>query len=598
MIKRYIAFITIACGLGLLACNDEGLTGSGQGNLDGIPAVEAGRYVVDYSLESGEFSRVDGDMDNETTVQQSPVRSLTYLLYEYSGTDESDNKVYTLVKRREIRDISENTQWPLIRENMTWNQREDLKDTLDRSSEYKVVFVANAAASLHNGEEVLIHASLDMETPEEGEEPQEPLLDFTDAYLKMPLEPFTDDNLFYVVSHDFSVENLTENTDYVSLPLTLKRVVARTELTCAAVPQETELKERLQNSLYGKLVGTGTDDEEEWTVWNQVKNNLNPLFAEDVYGKYETYTITVSNGDGTETTEPCGEKLRELLGGRTLLEAVVKALEGPISLQLYKGLVIDPLMLDYQNPFPLQYNWKAAHAVKVTFESRTDKVGLDGKFAVSGTETAPVSMSVPVQEDGTVNLTTFCTAEAVSEEGETLDNVQVIKSLAFYSEQVAETESMPVFTITCQEQYPLKLDLAANQKISLELDPAVQIFPKEGWYPTDDNLDDMDKKYVEVSVTVDLERILDLEVIFADMQPPTSTGDTSTEEDNPIQEGGTGTNYYKDFNTQINSVIEKEGLGTLNGFKITVKIPNTFNPETYTCVPGWRQVENTPSNNE
>lgn len=82
------------------------------------------------------------------------------------------------------------------------------------------------------------------------------------------------------------------------------------------------------------------------------------------------------------------------------------------------------------------------------------------------------------------------------------------------------------------------------------------------------------------------------------MQPPTSTGDTSTEEDNPIQEGGTGTNYYEEFKKHINAVIEEAGLGSLNEFKITVKIPNTFNPETYTCVPGWRQVENTPSNNE
>lgn len=82
------------------------------------------------------------------------------------------------------------------------------------------------------------------------------------------------------------------------------------------------------------------------------------------------------------------------------------------------------------------------------------------------------------------------------------------------------------------------------------------------------------------------------------MQPPTSTGDTSTEEDNPIQEGGTGTNYYEEFKKHINAVIEDAGLGSLNGFMITVNIPNTSNPETYTCIPGWRQVVNTPSGNE
>lgn len=598
MRKRYRAFIAVACGVGLLACNDEGLTGSGQGDWDGIPAVEGGRYVVDYTLGNGILSRVDEEGDGET-VQSSPVRSLTYLLYENTGTDESGNKVYMLMKRREIRDISENTKWPLKRDNMTWNQREDLKDTLDRSNEYKVVFVANSAASLHDGEEVLI-TSQKVETPEEDEESQETLSDFTDAYLKMPQTAFTDDNLFYVVCRDFSVEDLTENTDYVSLSLTLERVVARTELTCAAAPDKTELTTRLQNSLYKELEeGTGTSTDAEWTIGKQVKNNLTPLLEEDVYEDYEKYTITVSNGDGIETTESCGDKLRELLQGLTLPEEDVEKLKKEIIPQLYRGLVIDPLMLDYQNPFLLQYNWKSVNTVKVNFESRTNKVGLDGKYYIPVEEEKAGQLTVPVKEDGTVHLTTFGTAKVTSTEGEVMSE-QVIHSLEFYPEQVAETEPKSVFTITCQDQYPLKLDLAANQRISLELDPAVQILPENGWYPTDKN----PGEYVDVSVTVNLEEILGLEAIFADMQPPTSIGDISSEGDNLTQGDETGNStdtsngYYENFKEQINSVIKTEGLGDINNFKITVKIPDTSKPETYTCVPGWRQVVDTPSGNE
>lgn len=590
MKKRYIIFMAVACGLGLLSCSDEELAGSGWTEPEDVPAIGSGRCVVDYTLGGvGAYSRAEGEADGETQQPLSPVRSLTYLLYEGSGTDASD-RIYTLVKRREIRDISEKTQWPMTRENMTWNQREDLKDTLDRASVYKVVFVANADAKLHNNEQVLFNASLDVETPE-GEESQELLLGFTDAYLKMPQAAFTDDNLFYVASRDFSLEGT--DTDYVDQSLTLERVVARTELTCVDVPDDAGLQGRLENFFFAKLVGTGEESDAEWTVGKQVMSNIAPLLKKDLYGDYENYTITVLGDDGMEKDVACGVKLRELLQGAAVSEATVEALKENIISQLYGGLIVDLLTLDYQNTFLLQYNWKAAHAVKVTFESRTDKVGLDGKFSMSGTETAPVSMDVPVQEDGTVNLTTFCTAEAVSEEGETPDKVeQVITSLAFYPEQVAGTEPMPVFTIACQMDYPLKLDLAANNRICLTLDPAVQILPKEGWYPatTGKNLDET--KYVEVSAIVNLEQILNLRDVFGDMQPPASDGSTT--------EGGnvTGTGSYDGFVNKINGVIKDAGLGSLTDFNVTVKIPNTFNSDTYTCIPGWKQAVNTSSNNE
>lgn len=586
MKKQYMLFMPAAFCLTLLACTDENLTGNGMTNPDEQPIGETGKFVVDYTLDAdAPASRAHGsETDSPETSSSSPIRSLTYLLYEKNGTDAA---VYTLVKRREIRDITEETQWPMTRENMTWNQREDLKDTLDRASVYKVVFVANAAASLHKGEEVLINASLDVETPE-GEEPQEPLLSFTDAYLKMPPEAFTDDNLFYVASQDFSFEGT--DTDYVDQSLTLERVVARTELTCVDVPDDAGLQGRLENFFFAKLEGTGEESDAEWTVGKQVMSNIAPLLEEN-YGDYENYTITVLGDDETETDVPCGVKLRELLKGETVSEAAVAALKENIISQLYRGLVVDPLTLDYQNAFLLQYNWKVAHAVKVTFESRTDKVGLDGKFSMSGTETAPVSMDVPVQEDGTVNLTTFCTAEAVSEEGETPDKVeQVITSLAFYPEQVAGTEPMPVFTIACQMDYPLKLDLAANNRICLTLDPAVQILPKEGWYPATTGENPDVTKYVEVSATVSLEDILELENVFGGMKPPASDGS--------VTEGGDVNDSYTGFVNKINEVIGAAGLGSLTEFNVTVKIPNTFNSDTYTCVPGWKQAVNTSSNNE
>lgn len=560
MKKQYMLFMPVAFCLTLLACTDENLTGNGMTNPDEQPTGETGKVVVDYTLDAdAPASRADGsETDSPETSSSSPIRSLTYLLYEKTGTDEADNAVYTLVKRREIRDITEKTQWPMTRENMTWNQREDLKDTLDRASVYKVVFVANAAASLHNEEQVLFNASLDVETPE-GEEPQEPLLSFTDAYLKMPQEAFTDDNLFYVTTADFES---SESADYVNQSLNLKRVVARTELSCIAnVPGSEAVKERLETYFYPQIKGSEVSPA-EGTIMNQINSALEPLLKESEYGVYEQYIIQ----PGSDIT--CGKKFRELVKGANV----------PIEKKLHDAIFYK--LIELYNTVSSQYSWKDASEVKITFSSCTDKVGLDRTYR-QAEETDPITWTVPV-ENGRINLTTFGT-------GGTGDASvkQEITSLAFYS-QSTEGAAGELFTVTSQDAYPLLLNLAANQRISLELDPAVQILPKEGWYPTDENLDAT--KYVEVSATVNLEEILDLKNVFRDMQPPASDGSTT--------EGGDVTDSYVGFVGQINTVIGKAKLGSLTAFNVTVKIPDTSNPETYTCIPGWRQVVNTPSGNE
>lgn len=567
MKKQYMLFMPAAFCLTLLACTDENLTGNGMTNPDEQPTGETGKVVVDYTLDADEpASRADGSETNSPeTSSSSPIRSLTYLLYEKTGTDEVDNAVYTLVKRREIRDITEETQWPMTRENMTWNQREDLKDTLDRASVYKVVFVANADASLHKGKQVLFNASLDVETPE-GEEPQEPLLSFTDAYLKMPQEAFTDDNLFYVTTADFKS---SVDADYVNQSLNLERVVARTELACIAnVPGDKAVKARLETYFYPQIKGDEVSPA-EGTIMKQISDNyiasVNSLLAEgqNLCGEYADYIIPAPEGEESVT---CRDKLEDLLKS---LQNRPQEFEPAVQVEVLKQLTENLMPTENDNSsFSKQYAWENASEVRITFSSCTDKVGLDGTYR-KAEETDPITWTVPV-ENGRINLTTFGTDGT----GDTSVK-QKITSLAFYSQSTEGAEGELLFAVTCQDEHPLMLDLDANQRISLELDPAVQILPKVGWYPANT---------VDVTATVDLEKILKLSTEFEAMQP--------------AQGGDAGTKYYENFKKQINTVIKEAGLGSLNEFKITVNIPNTSNPETYTCVPGWREVVNTPSGNE
>ena len=131
MKHTYTSLCTAAL-LMLAACtNDptEDLLSSNDTRPDALPE---GTFVVDY-LPSADLPATRGLGEDEV------ILSLDYLLYTSTG-----DSPYTLTKHKKISDISADTHWPLTRENMTWTQRQELKDTLSTDSKYKVVFVANA----------------------------------------------------------------------------------------------------------------------------------------------------------------------------------------------------------------------------------------------------------------------------------------------------------------------------------------------------------------------------------------------------------------------------------------------------------------------
>ena len=132
--KTLYPTLCTAALLMLAACTQdpvEDLVSSGNTQSGDLPE---GTFIVDY-LPSADLPATRGLGEGEA------ILSLDYLLYEES----TDGKTYTLKKRTPISDISADTHWPLTRENMTWQQRQELKDTLSTDSKYKVVFVANAA---------------------------------------------------------------------------------------------------------------------------------------------------------------------------------------------------------------------------------------------------------------------------------------------------------------------------------------------------------------------------------------------------------------------------------------------------------------------
>ena len=214
--KRYINKIiaggVISCLL-LGACEQE--------RFDMAPSttLPEGQVIVDYAASEG--------MGTKAITDKQPkgvrINSLTYLLYNETGT---------LEKRREIPGLKEDgEEWPLARENMTWEQREALKDTLMLGTSYQVVFIANIDSAICGWKD----AAGELASPLKKAET------FAEAYLQMPAQPFNDRNMFYLFSTELNTDLLAadRNTPY-SCPVMLQRVVTRQDFFGERLPEWIE----------------------------------------------------------------------------------------------------------------------------------------------------------------------------------------------------------------------------------------------------------------------------------------------------------------------------------------------------------------------
>lgn len=224
-----------AAGLLLVvcACSKEDLNTTSDGEKGGaVVALPEGTFVVDYSVSDGETSRAGKEGRPNTSIS-----SLLYLLYDSEGQ---------LVKEREIPGIGTDTKWPLTRENMSWEQREALKDTLNVEMTYTAVFLANTDAELFKDASGKAEQVFFYKTVTEGadETSETTYANLQDVYLKLPSVPFNDKNMFYISKHTLSAKNADGTTvEYdrdtpYNCPVTLKRLVSRMDMNGITITEE------------------------------------------------------------------------------------------------------------------------------------------------------------------------------------------------------------------------------------------------------------------------------------------------------------------------------------------------------------------------
>lgn len=214
--QRIGAIALLAGCLAFAACEDEAWNG-------GQRPVGGETFVVDYAVSCG----ADTKAIHDNLGKNERISSLTYLLY---GSDS------LLLQEREIPDISEDTEWPLTRENMTWKQREALKDTLETGVSYVVAFVANVTAGTDGAGWT--------ESPLKEEE------DLRKANLELPPGgAFADGTMFYLFTKKLSTDEYVGQVDRdhpMNFPVRLQRVVTRMDFFGERLPAWMESDDELE----------------------------------------------------------------------------------------------------------------------------------------------------------------------------------------------------------------------------------------------------------------------------------------------------------------------------------------------------------------
>lgn len=273
--------------LAVCACGKENLnTTTDTGNGGTVAALPEGTFVVDYSVSDGETSRAGEEGGPNTSIS-----SLLYLLYDSEGQ---------LVKEREIPGIDDNTTWPLTRENMTWEQRESLKDTLNVEMTYTAVFLANTDAELFKDASDKAEQVFFYKTVTEGADgtSETTYANLQDVYLKLPSVPFNDKNMFYISKHTLSAKNADGTTvEYdrdtpYNCPVTLKRLVSRMDMNGITITEELvkqgigdNFKDIFVNGInakYAELIESLKSQQQTNVTWKQNCNVLKGKLKLDI----------------------------------------------------------------------------------------------------------------------------------------------------------------------------------------------------------------------------------------------------------------------------------------------------------------------------
>lgn len=408
--------------LAVCACGKENLNTTADGDNGGAAtALPEGTFVVDYSVSDGETSRAfEGGLEANQRIS-----SLLYLLYDSEGQ---------LVKEREIPGIGTDTKWPLTRENMSWEQREALKDTLNSGSTYTAVFLANVKKDLFGNTQT--------------EELLQNKENLTEAVLYLPQTPFTDSNMYYLWKEKLEYtrpEGASDDSrdNPLSKNIILRRLVSRIDMVRETITNETEDK--------AVKAGMGI--------------NFDQLLVDGLNSALTNKVETMKEDGNLTHNSNCDNLL-------TLLKAKVGTKDGEntIARNNYDNY-ISQLVTNFkkiENYDLLVSPWTAFTASEFTFESMHNRMSInDLTSSYDSNITSPTSYTYPVT-NGKATWIGFACNEAAKMSFTDI----TLKGSKTTDDGDESFELSLVFT-------PVEIFLQKNGLVTYTCNPIAEIKPKE-----------------------------------------------------------------------------------------------------------------------
>ena len=490
MKQIYNIMVGMALMLGATSCEEEILD---NGQAAGI-ALADGQFIVDYSGEVTTRAIKDNAEKGER------INSLTYLLYIQQDND------YVLEKRREIPGLNETDDagnpesWPLTRDNMTWEQREALKDTLMVGSNYRAVFVANAAASLWDGtNSPLVGADL----PTNGSAAPS----YFSAYLQLPEDlAFNDGNMFYLAEAEINGAGKDRNTPY-DCPIMLKRVVTRTDWWFERLPEWIEgspenpstgsnLPEVIKEYLNPLLIRMASDNYDYWA--GQVVTSVSS-FLDEVATIYDNLANSIVGVDGAELTdEQKAEKAKwkkyaeamrtlktQIVGtGKEVFLQYMFAVDEETGDSEFLNQILSYLFGYLNDNATLKSDWqkydiRAYKTAKVSYKGNVvnDRYYLNNRWTADGYYTS--SPSIAIDLEGSLDEGSEVTYKGFNWVGFSSSAEDWVSEIVLNGEASAEWE-IP-FTLSADQQ-------GKNEQRVYSYHPVYRLNLKSGWTQTKDGI--------------------------------------------------------------------------------------------------------------
>lgn len=508
--KKYIIYIGIGFILAFTSCESEVFVEW----LTDSDVLSEGSFVVDYS---GEVT-TRAIKDNATKGER--INSLTYLLYQWS-IDENGKGEGVLLKSREIPGLNgSDEKWPLTRENMSWEQREALKDTLSVGGEYRAVFIANIARGLWNGERYLKDST-----------------SYSTAYLQLPAEPFADNNMFYLSTAEIDGTTATRE-DPVNCPIVLKRVVTRTDWWFERLPEfEGDESGAWKNEEKVKSYSTNMLQPVLGSCWQSISTSINDetiafldalIYYFDEIGKNSEVTGELLEPYKTFVDELTKKKnLPEDYANKQLNDHVDEFLE---KLRLL-SLGNEGVKTAWQN------SWRKDKFACLNYSqnTRAGRIYFD-RTAKNGDETADKSSKILIdgsKEDKGYNYDGFHFVGLANPE------LNSVETIGFFDSEEMETTSETLSVPTDVQ----KTGQGINEWYRMMYRPLAKLSLKDGWTETETET---------LAIICDLKTALSFEdeaTTGSEPPAPTTGSATGNPEDSTVESGDDTTDNNPDDET-------------------------------------------------